>query len=105
MRPLQPCGTPAAYQRHKRRGEPACDACQKAIADYLREYRATSPVYQAIHQRHHQARYSALAHLAREYPARYRELLTAYKQGTEPGQPDTPEWQEIRRTVLEREGR
>ena len=27
---LKPCGTPAAYKRHKRRGEPACDPCRDA---------------------------------------------------------------------------
>lgn len=26
----QPCGTPAMYQRHRRRGEEACDACLEA---------------------------------------------------------------------------
>ena len=26
----QPCGTPAAYLRHRRRQEPACDACRAA---------------------------------------------------------------------------
>lgn len=28
----QPCGTEAAYQRHKRRGEDVDDACQKAAS-------------------------------------------------------------------------
>lgn len=27
----QPCRTKAAYQRHRYKGEPACDACRKAI--------------------------------------------------------------------------
>lgn len=29
-RTLQPCGTHAAYQRHKRHGEPIDDACREA---------------------------------------------------------------------------
>lgn len=29
-RELQPCGTPAAYTRHRRRGEPVDDACAEA---------------------------------------------------------------------------
>lgn len=29
---LQPCGTDAAYQRHRRRGEQACYACLQAQA-------------------------------------------------------------------------
>jgi DNA-binding NarL/FixJ family response regulator len=31
-RQLKPCGSPAAYRRHIRHGEPACDACLKAHA-------------------------------------------------------------------------
>jgi hypothetical protein len=27
---LAPCGTPAAAQRHRRRGEPTCQACLRA---------------------------------------------------------------------------
>lgn len=29
---LKPCGTTAAARRHYRRGEPACRACQQAVA-------------------------------------------------------------------------
>ena len=32
-RELSPCGTPAAYRRHKRRGEPVDDACAQAGRD------------------------------------------------------------------------
>ena len=28
--PLQPCGTPAAFARHARRGEEACEPCKQA---------------------------------------------------------------------------
>lgn len=35
-RELQPCGTPAAYRRHLRRGEPACRACLDAEAERQR---------------------------------------------------------------------
>lgn len=35
---LQPCGTHAAYRRHKRAGEPIDDACQAAYRDYETEY-------------------------------------------------------------------
>jgi WhiB family redox-sensing transcriptional regulator len=37
---LQPCGTMAAYARHKVNGEPTCDACRKVAAEYNRDYRA-----------------------------------------------------------------
>jgi len=35
-----PCGTPAAYRRHKRRGEPIDDACREAENARQRELRA-----------------------------------------------------------------
>lgn len=31
MAALKPCGTPAAYRRHRRRGEEACDACKESV--------------------------------------------------------------------------
>lgn len=37
-RPLQPCGTPAAYRRHQSRGESACDPCKTAWTAYCREH-------------------------------------------------------------------
>lgn len=33
-RQLQPCGTYAAYRRHLRNGEEACDLCKQAYRDY-----------------------------------------------------------------------
>jgi hypothetical protein len=36
-RVVQGHGTPAAYRRHRRHDEPACEACRKAWADYQRE--------------------------------------------------------------------
>jgi hypothetical protein len=32
-RPIPPCGTIAAYSRHRRRGEPPCDPCRKANSE------------------------------------------------------------------------
>ena len=38
-RPLQPCGTWAAWKRHNKRGEPPCEACAEAArVDYRRRY-------------------------------------------------------------------
>lgn len=34
---LQPCGTRAAYRRHRRLGENACQPCKDAAAAYKRE--------------------------------------------------------------------
>ena len=39
-KPLSPCGTQGAYDRHIRRKEPIDDACRKAHADRRREDRA-----------------------------------------------------------------
>lgn len=36
---LAPCGTPAAYRRHKRRGEEPCAACRTACAKSAQERR------------------------------------------------------------------
>ena len=35
---LKPCGTYAAYRRHKRNGETPCAACDAAWAAYNRPY-------------------------------------------------------------------
>ena len=50
MRTRQPCGTNAAYQRHKARREPVDDACRRAHAAYSADYyrRRATPVEQAI---------------------------------------------------------
>ncbi|WP_315986209.1 WhiB family transcriptional regulator [Streptomyces sp. adm13(2018)] len=42
-RALFPCGTAAAYSRHKRRGEKACDACREAGNAARRKYTRTEP--------------------------------------------------------------
>lgn len=39
-RQLKPCGTPAAYARHLRRGEEACAKCKAAMKDRAAVYRA-----------------------------------------------------------------
>jgi hypothetical protein len=36
-RPVQPCGTVAAYRRHRRRGEQPCEACEAAMSTWNRE--------------------------------------------------------------------
>jgi hypothetical protein len=37
--PTEPCGTLAAYRRHLRHGEEACQPCKDANAARSREYR------------------------------------------------------------------
>lgn len=36
----EPCGTHAAANRHRKRGEPVCEACRIADAAYTRQLRA-----------------------------------------------------------------
>lgn len=38
-RELAPCGTHAAYKRHRRRGEEPCQECREAARDYTRKRR------------------------------------------------------------------
>jgi hypothetical protein len=38
---LKPCGTRAAYRRHRRHGETPCQPCRAAAAAYKRQYRRT----------------------------------------------------------------
>ncbi|GAA1714554.1 hypothetical protein [Brachybacterium phenoliresistens] len=46
-RELKPCGTTAAYKRHRRRDEEACDACKRAVRDEKRARRAATLAEQA----------------------------------------------------------
>lgn len=41
--PLQPCGTNAAYARHRKKGERPCDECLEARARYIRAWRSSQP--------------------------------------------------------------
>ncbi len=36
---LRPCGTPAAWRRHWRHGEPLCDWCRETYNEHHRRYR------------------------------------------------------------------
>ena len=68
------CGTTSAYQRHRRRGEEACDACKAALRTYQAEYRAANPNSRAKELRKSNARVRALWKLRLEYPQRFNEL-------------------------------
>lgn len=41
--PLKPCGTNAAYVRHRARGEQPCDECTTARREYVASQRRTDP--------------------------------------------------------------
>ena len=63
---LQPCGTHAAYQRHVRAKEDACDACSAENAVYVKVRR--------------DARQAALRLLAKRHPVEFATLLEAARR-------------------------
>jgi hypothetical protein len=67
-------GTPAAYQRHHRVGDPPCDDCLAAHAAYQRGIRERNPIVRRRQHRTQDARRRALARLAEEQPARFKVL-------------------------------
>jgi len=73
--PVPPCGTTAGYQRHLRNGETADRACLDAVSEYQRNYRQANPRYKVRARRRDVIRQRAMRRLAREYPARYLQLL------------------------------
>lgn len=42
-RTLAPCGTPAAYARHRYHGERPCEACREAWSAHCAKYRSVNP--------------------------------------------------------------
>ena len=71
---IAPCGTYAAYQRHKKLGETPCQPCKDANAAHQRQWRS-DPDNHARTQAANNARHRALQRLADEYPKRFLELL------------------------------
>ena len=49
---LMPCGTDAAYRRHRRHGEEACPACKEAHSLYVTHQRPSRALYQPDHEEH-----------------------------------------------------
>lgn len=68
-RELKPCGTNAAYQRHRYKGENPCDLCVEGIKVYQRGYKHTE-AYKAYEREYHQERGQTEAY--KESQRRYR---------------------------------
>ena len=72
------CGTNAGYQAHRKRGEPACEACRTASRTYQRSWNARHPgqaaAYKDTYKRTAAIRDRAIERLVREYPERFMEL-------------------------------
>ena len=67
-------GSYAGYQRHKKRGEPACDECRKANAAWQRQYRTTAWGKQGV-RRESEVREAALRRLIAAYRGTFDALL------------------------------
>ena len=79
MRELKPCGTVAAYMRHIRARELACEPCLAAMSAYTRErrgYQARKPIVcgtmagYSLHARRKEPRCEACLAARREYEKR-----------------------------------
>lgn len=76
-----PCGTYGGYQSHHRRNEKACDPCKAAFAAGIKDYRS-DPVVKARNTHRQKIHARAMRQLAREYPARFLELVDQFKAAT-----------------------
>ena len=75
------CGTYGGYQKHRRQGEPACEPCRKANANYHRGYRASGaePYLKSLEVE--KARTRALYRLAERHPVEFAALFADEKEG------------------------
>lgn len=72
-RELQPCGTPAAYQRHLRRREDPCDACK--AANRKRSSEAAREAYKGDFGTKKRAISRAFTRLSHRYSEEFEALL------------------------------
>jgi hypothetical protein len=71
-------GTYSGWNKHQTRGEPPCDACYRAKADYDHRRRETSDV--KLRQRVlARAQHRAVKELAHRHPDEYRQLYLRFK--------------------------
>ncbi|HET7407348.1 MAG TPA: hypothetical protein VFJ21_09490 [Mycobacteriales bacterium] len=75
-------GTPYGASRHSKRGEPPCDACRAAKAEYDRRNRAI-PERTARNRLRAKAQQRALAELKKAHESEYRRLYVAHKAALE----------------------
>lgn len=74
MTELKPCGTTAAYQRHRKRKETACDDCKAAVAAYNRAYRAANPQIAVQQREGNQIRDEAVKRLISRHFPEFRQI-------------------------------
>lgn len=73
MRALKPCGTPAAYTRHLRKGEEPCEPCRTANSNRIAGYYASPETGKAMKERN-KAYQRALGRLAKRHRSEFKEL-------------------------------
>ncbi len=71
---MSACGSYAGAQVHRKRGEPPCDPCRQAAAEYMREYRASHPKIYSRERRRNAARSRALWRLAARHVEEFQVL-------------------------------
>lgn len=71
------CGTYAGYQRHRLRGEPACQPCKDAAAAYQREHRKTDTLGVRGERAYGIARHRARKDLVDAFPAEFEAFFAA----------------------------
>jgi hypothetical protein len=83
-KPLQPCGTRAAYMRHLRaglRGEEIDFACRLANSKHNDKYKdETNNNRRLVRRAQHHAKKNALAHLARKYNEEFHVVYKWFLQ-------------------------
>lgn len=83
------CGTPAGAQRHRKRGEPTCQACRDATAAYMRDLRSQRGA--DCDKWWNNTYATAQRRLVAEYPERFAELLAEVREsGPSPWDPGEP---------------
>jgi hypothetical protein len=73
------CGTNYGYKLHVDNGEEPCKPCRDGHRKYTNEYRS-DPAVAAVAAWYTRTRAKALQQLAREYPARFLEILDELRE-------------------------
>ena len=73
---IPPCGTYAAYQRHKKLRDQIDDACRRANTEYKRRYRRTRPDAKERDRIYSIARWRALERLRRAHMHEFHRYFT-----------------------------
>lgn len=81
MPELQPCGTPAAARRHRRKREPVCELCRVAESEHSKLCKRNMSPAQKVRERKRLAAYMrAKQRLAQEFPQRFMQIVLEEEQ-------------------------